>query len=94
MDEFLKEHIFVKFLLCFLLGGGIFLYSYKIFKNYKKESLESPKDDYLKIYVYYRSIIAMCVAIIFMIFSFYMLFDDLTTPKEDNINKKNVEVQE
>lgn len=43
MDEYLKEHFVVKFLFFFLLGIGVFIFSYFISKSYKKEELEPTK---------------------------------------------------
>lgn len=87
MDEYLKEHFVVKFLFFFLLGIGIFIFSYFISKSYKKEELEPTKENSYSRIIYWRSIGGMFLGIVTIIMSLYLLFKDLTETKENSINK-------
>lgn len=94
MDEYLKEHFVIKFLLFFLLGIGLFIFSYILAKGYKKEGIDPIPENNLKRMEYWRSIGGMCLGIFVVIMSFYMLYDDLTNPKEDSSNNiEKVEVR-
>ncbi len=84
MDEYLKEHFVVKFFLNLISGFALFVFSYFIYKSYNKEKLVIIKTDAFRIMVYWRSIVAMGAGIFIMLFSFYMLFEDLTMVKENN----------
>jgi len=72
----------------------IFIYAYTIFKSYKKEQLTPTKENTYSRMIYWRSIVGMCLGIFVILMSFYMLYDDLTKPKEDNSNRvERVEIR-
>jgi hypothetical protein len=94
VDEYLKEHFVIKFLLFLLLGIGLFIFSYILAKGYKKEGLDPITKNSLKRMEYLRSIGGMFLGIAIILMSFYMLYDDLTKPKEDNSNRvERVEIR-
>ncbi len=93
MDEYLKEHFVIKFFLILVSGFVLFVFSYIIFKSYDKEKLVTIKANAFSIKVYWRSIGGMCLGIFTMLFSFYMLFEDLTQDKENNNLIMNVQVR-
>ncbi|GEM_PF-2754037 len=87
MDYYLKEHFVVKFFLFLLLGFGILIFSYRIFKSYKKEDLEPIKENTYSRMIYWRSIGGMLLGVFIIAISLYMLFEDLTKPIQDNSNR-------
>lgn len=93
MDEYLKEHFVLKFFLILISGFVLFVFSYIIYKSYNKEKLIAIRANTFSMMVYWRSIVAMCVGIFVMLFSFYMLFEDLTQAKENNNVIMNVQVR-
>ncbi|WP_027381099.1 hypothetical protein [Chryseobacterium daeguense] len=94
MDEYLEEHFVVKFFITFFIGVVLFICMYLLFKSYSKKDIEPIPENNLKRMEYWRSIVGMCLGIFVVIMSFYMLYDDLTNPKEDNSNKiEKVEVR-
>ncbi|PVV61040.1 MULTISPECIES: hypothetical protein [Chryseobacterium] len=93
MDEYLKDHLVIKFFLILISGFALFVFSYFIYKSYNKEKLVIIKTDAFRIMVYWRSIVGMCLGIFIMLFSFYMLFEDLTLIKENNDVIMNVQVR-
>lgn len=93
MDEYLKEHFVIKFFLILISGFALLVFSYIIFKSYSKNAIEPIKENNLKRLVYWRSIGGMCLGIFIMLFSFYILFEDLTMVKENNDIIMNVQVR-
>ncbi|MDN4011792.1 hypothetical protein QX233_04900 [Chryseobacterium gambrini] len=93
MDDYLREHFFVKFLVFLLLGIGVFVFSYRILKSYKKEELEPIKENTYSRMIYWRSIGGMCLGLLIILMSFYMIFEDLTQVKENNDVIMNVQVR-
>lgn len=87
MDEYLKQHFIVKFIVIFFSGTSLFIFMYWIFKSYSKKELEPTQENNLKRMTYWRSIVGMCLGILVVILSFYMLFEDLRKYEEDNSNK-------
>lgn len=95
MDEYLKDHLVVKFIIIFLVGIILFVCMYLIFRSYKMKDLKGIQENNLKRMAYWRSIVGMCIAIVVIIFSFYMLFEDLAEYEKADRNKiQRVEVRE
>lgn len=94
MDEYLEKHFMLKFLFFLLLGIGTFLFSYIISKSFKRDDLTPLSENNLKRMAYWRSIGGMFLGIIITLFSFYILFNDLTEPKQNNNKFEKVEVRQ
>ncbi|BEV04657.1 hypothetical protein [Chryseobacterium gambrini] len=93
MDEYLKEHFVIKFFVFLILGFAMFVLSYIIFKSYSNKDIEPIKENNLKRMVYWRSIGGMCLGLLIILMSFYMIFEDLTQIKENNDVIMNVQVR-
>ncbi|MBB4806848.1 putative membrane protein [Chryseobacterium defluvii] len=87
MDEYLKEHIFVKFVTFFILGVCLLVVMYLFSKSYSKKELEPRPENNLKRMSYWRSLCGMGLGVVIIVMSFYMLYEDLTNPEEANRNK-------
>ncbi|MDC8100602.1 hypothetical protein [Chryseobacterium rhizosphaerae] len=87
MDEYLEEHFVVKFFVIFLIGAILFICMYLLFKSYVKKELEPTPENSLARMTYWRTIIGMCLGVLVILMAFYMLYEDLTTPKVDNLNR-------
>lgn len=51
MDEYLKDHLVIKFFLILISGFVLFVFSYFIYKSYNKEKLVIIKTDAFRIMV-------------------------------------------